>query len=141
MNKKLQELSQALQQSQNKFKEESRGVFKEAAQELFDTYPNLESFSWEQYTPYFNDGDECVFGVNGDYPGINGLASEEIKEGWEWHGTKYPEKNIELLPAKKAVSELLNGMPTELMKDIFGNHKQITYGRNGVLEIEDYSHD
>ncbi|MFI7641887.1 hypothetical protein [Nonomuraea sp. NPDC049400] len=25
--------------------------------------PSIVSFGWHQYTPYFNDGDECVFGV------------------------------------------------------------------------------
>lgn len=32
----------------------------------------IKSFGWTQYTPYFNDGDECEFGVNVDYPYING---------------------------------------------------------------------
>lgn len=25
--------------------------------------PNVKSFGWHQYTPYFNDGDTCEFGV------------------------------------------------------------------------------
>jgi hypothetical protein len=25
--------------------------------------PGIESFGWRQYTPYFNDGEQCVFGV------------------------------------------------------------------------------
>ena len=42
----------------------SETVFTESSQELFDKHPLLESFSWTQYTPYFNDGDTCSFGVN-----------------------------------------------------------------------------
>lgn len=26
--------------------------------------PNVVAFGWHQYTPYFNDGDECVFGAS-----------------------------------------------------------------------------
>lgn len=26
--------------------------------------PTMHSFGWTQYTPYFNDGEPCVFGVN-----------------------------------------------------------------------------
>jgi len=42
----------------------SKTVFTESSQELFEKHPLLESFSWTQYTPYFNDGDTCSFGVN-----------------------------------------------------------------------------
>lgn len=28
--------------------------------------PTIASFSWSQYTPYFNDGETCVFSVNGE---------------------------------------------------------------------------
>jgi hypothetical protein len=47
--------------------------------ELFKKAPNLKSFGWRQYTPYFNDGDSCVFRVHFDYPYING-ASEDYDE-------------------------------------------------------------
>jgi hypothetical protein len=40
--------------------------------DLFKQAPNLKSFGWPQYTPYFNDGDTCEFSVHLDYPWING---------------------------------------------------------------------
>ena len=30
---------------------------------LFIEYPEIGKIEWTQYTPYFNDGDPCVFGV------------------------------------------------------------------------------
>lgn len=27
--------------------------------------PTIHDFGWKQYTPYFNDGEPCVFGANG----------------------------------------------------------------------------
>lgn len=44
---------------------------------LFEQAPKLNCFSWRQYTPYFNDGDECVFRVNIDDLIINGLDLDE----------------------------------------------------------------
>ena len=46
---------------------------------LFEQAPKLKSFGWTQYTPYFNDGDTCEFGVNIDYPYVNG-ANEDYDE-------------------------------------------------------------
>lgn len=39
----------------------------------------IKSFGWTQYTPYFNDGDSCEFGVNFDYPNINGVDYDDIE--------------------------------------------------------------
>lgn len=36
----------------------------------------IDSIGWTQYTPYFNDGDECVFGVNNDDLFVNGEREE-----------------------------------------------------------------
>lgn len=35
---------------------------------VFDALPQVEAIKWAQYTPYFNDGDECVFAVH--EPGV-----------------------------------------------------------------------
>lgn len=31
--------------------------------DFFDKYPDLLAFSWTQYTPYFDDGSRCEFGI------------------------------------------------------------------------------
>lgn len=45
-------------------------AFSAMARELFEKIPLIKSFSWTQYTPYFNDGDTCEFSANTDYPRI-----------------------------------------------------------------------
>lgn len=32
--------------------------------EFFESAPMIQQFYWTQYTPYFNDGDACVFSVH-----------------------------------------------------------------------------
>jgi hypothetical protein len=44
-------------------RKELEEVFKEEAKGLFETVPTLGTVVWEQYAPYFNDGDPCVFSV------------------------------------------------------------------------------
>jgi hypothetical protein len=36
---------------------------KEKFKELFIKYPEIETASWTQYTPFFADGDICIFGL------------------------------------------------------------------------------
>jgi len=39
-------------------------VFDGATKSLFEDFPRVKFIGWSQYTPYFNDGDPCVFSVN-----------------------------------------------------------------------------
>jgi hypothetical protein len=45
--------------------------FNAAIRVLFKEHPDLESFSWTQYTPHWNDGDEISFEANIEYVYIN----------------------------------------------------------------------
>lgn len=52
-----------LEKARRKSEREGEKFFKEAVKEIFKEFPKLKSFSWEEYTPHWNDGDECVFSV------------------------------------------------------------------------------
>ncbi len=51
-------------------------------QPIFDANPTLEAVRWTQYTPYFNDGEPCVFGVNEPY--IRGQFKSKYAEAGEY---------------------------------------------------------
>lgn len=95
---------------------------------FFEKYPTLESFSWTQYTPYFNDGDTCQFSVH-SWPDINETAEWDIA-----HGT--PEYEI-----SKDIGSFLAKVPEEVFLDLYGDHSRITIKRLGEPVIEDYEHD
>lgn len=65
----------------NQLKEEFKAVVKdkflEIAKGVFTEHPILYSFAWNQYTPYFNDGDSCEFSANTDYLDIRFKGEEE----------------------------------------------------------------
>lgn len=37
---------------------------KSSFKKFFELNPEIQSIEWTQYTPYFNDGEECIFSVN-----------------------------------------------------------------------------
>ena len=98
---------------------------------IFDTFPEVKSVSWTQYTPYFNDGEECTFSAHIDYFYVNGTDKygdtmwgydEEDFEGeavlkreeldWDWHTDastgnrekKYKQPNSRSLKIYNAIS-------------------------------------
>jgi hypothetical protein len=46
-------------------------LFKEAVKDIFKRFKGLDRFSWPQYTPHWNDGDECSFGVCAESVTVN----------------------------------------------------------------------
>lgn len=128
-----------------------KSIFSELAQDVFDKNPKLINFQWNQYTPYFNDGDECIFGVNRDYFNINTDSSESYFDLWYLESEKYRQDIKyneygfdtldELIQAVKDIKELMNVFSDEDFKDIFGDHAQVTISNNGEIEVDGYDHD
>lgn len=129
--------------------------------------PTIVEFGWTQYTPYFNDGDTCEFGVNGlwvkttdDVEWSEGgdfdsyeleVAYEhrslgQIESDWDEVARKYVNKRYEgpdedrYNRCKELDRALQSGaFETELLKT-FGDHAQVTVSKNGI-EVDSYSHD
>lgn len=111
--------------------------------ELKAQFPNLEAIRWKQYTPYFNDGDECVFGLHGVYFRLEGFPSDggDYSDGFEspW-GFKYHKFLTE--DQSKILSSFesdLSGLKP-LLKEALGDHAEVTLTVNGI-EVEEYEHD
>lgn len=67
---KYADLKKKIADARKQMEETAKGLFKEMSHELFTENPQLVSYSWTQYTPYYYDGDECVFRCQGDYPTV-----------------------------------------------------------------------
>ncbi len=74
---KLNEIQKQIEKLEKQAHKESSKLISKGFKEIFKKYPTLESFSWTQYTPYFNDGNECVFSAHTDYISINGSEQDE----------------------------------------------------------------
>lgn len=77
---RINELQAARAAAQKAIEAEGKDLFTAACAELFAAHPLLISFGWTQYTPYFNDGDECTFRCNTDYINLKVADAEEEEE-------------------------------------------------------------
>ena len=123
MKQEIKELKKVAEAKEKELKQYVQGEFKKLCGKLFETYPTLESFGWNQSTPKWNDGSECNFSVNSDDITINGIDSYEVPK--------------ELEKAASDISNLLSEIPENLMEQVFGNNKEITVKKDKVI-IKDY---
>lgn len=146
---KMQQMKKEYEEVIQKFGKE---MFNSTSKELFENNPNLTSFAWTQYTPYFNDGDTCEFGVNRDYFTIN--RTGESLECWGMDRWKDPEYKWtpdpkdynfdsldELISTATGIQKVLDLFEDDDLLMMFGDHAEITVFRDGDIDIDSYDHD
>lgn len=161
LQKKLKNLKRKraqIQEIKQEIISDSSGLFDEFRIYIFSKYPELLSFGWAQFTPYFNDGDVTLFSANTDYLMLNGEYMEES----EWYGeTKItdwgtwnqktksykgrkehpnPDYNPVLTEAGSEIIDFLNHFDDDFYLDKFGDHAVVTVSSAG-LGISDFDHD
>lgn len=128
--------------------------------------PLVAGVRWRQYTPYFNDGEPCVFGLHGVAVSFVGHENAENDSGdrdgfvEEWDdlyaemlgGEKYfvatrtftplPAKHPELAAKFKELANALEGGAFyEALLELFGDHAVVTVRANQPILVEFYEHD
>jgi hypothetical protein len=147
------------------FQDKAQGLFKNITKEFFEKNPGVTAFVWTQYTPYFNDGDTCEFGVNDvtftNAPDPENVQWEEYEgeeEGvWTANNVKYVlesdrsyyKEDADKIRAAGGVDPescqlMSDAIGSSEMSDVmlamFGDHVKIIATREG-FDVEDYSHD
>jgi len=74
-------LNATMEEARSKMSSLAKPLVEGAAINLFEVCPEIESVYWAQYTPYFNDGDSCVFSVH--EPQYRLAGDEEELNPWE----------------------------------------------------------
>lgn len=142
---KLEALSAELEEQKRlineQFKERLRPIFNE----FLDSHPELKSFAWTQYTPYFNDGEPCTFSVNDIYSEDVELTDENDRYvEYIWSGSSEGQRSLyvkytSLREDLKRLERIL--MHNEdILQSVFGDHAKITVTRNSV-EVDEYEHE
>jgi len=127
---------------------EGKDAIEKEFQAIFERHPELTVIKWTQYTPYFNDGEECVFSVNefnisnatdvenvsawGDYDG----DEEDVFVASKWDDRA--EKKYADVWELEAFAQ--SSIGEDLFRDIFDNHVTVIATRDGI-EVEEYEHD
>lgn len=156
-------LIEELNTFKGEFRRKAERALKDEFKAYFAKHPTVGSVVWTQYTPYFNDGEACTFGINeiefkpltedgkvdDDYEYGEGSLHRKLmnKERGEWHSlsrthqggkTLAPEEQAFVTDCKE-LSSLVHGLD-DMMKDIFGDHAKVVAKPDG-FDVEEYEHD
>lgn len=130
--------------------------------------PTMKAFGWQQYTPYFNDGDPCTFRVNGawfltaddpdvgdvedfytfelDYTDHPSLGKLETEWAGSWPNREvvsetYQGPDEERYRRTKALSDaIIGGAFEDVLLEAFGDHAEVKVTASGIT-VDSYHHD
>lgn len=136
---------------QKEFQTKAQKAMKKAFKEFFDSNPRVTSICWTQYTPYFNDGDECVFRLHEMFASIGETPKDEKHEyiedrsnvftpGGKWKDDEFNKEYEQEIKNFAAFSKLMYKLPNDIFEQSFGNHIEVTATREG-FSIEEYDHE
>lgn len=126
-------------------RKEAAEMVKPLLMEFIKANPQVTAIKWTQYTPYFNDGDACVFRVQDPEFFFDGMDHDEDEgHGAWWLGREgcdvLPEKaSQETRTACIALAKAL-GEINEALEELFGDHVQVIVTKDGV-SVDEYEHD
>lgn len=163
------ELVAEIAEFQVKMQKKGEKLIEKVLAGFFESHPTARKIQWTQYTPYFNDGDECIFRVNDPEvllftpPRDNTICgscqspftSETIKfcgncgvkrvfhdpdEDGEFESSwSLRESNPSLANDLKELDKAFSDIQ-DTMRAIFGDHVKVTITREGT-EVEEYEHE
>jgi hypothetical protein len=126
-------------------------------------FESIEAVRWEQYTPYFNDGDPCVFSAGEVYFRLKGIdEGGDNEDGFlstydvEFSGGRHSEYDYKtrtytdtgaVFPqheafdvAKAFTKEIGSGAHNNSLQELFGDHITVTVTREGI-SVDEYEHE
>lgn len=151
---KIKKELEIFEEKKKSFIKELQKEFPLLFKEIFEKTDKIDSFSWTQYTPYFNDGDECTFSVHCDYPYINGVDIDDL-DWYDWRIRYYlkgdekyknlltenPKIDINSFKIVEEFKELINSIPDDFLISLFGDHVKVTITKKGDIITDYYEHD
>jgi hypothetical protein len=142
-----------IQQLINKYKKQKATFIKKASLsfknellKLAKDIEGLESIKWEQYTPYFNDGEACEFRVNNPSFKFTGVEDAgDYEDGYQdvWSLNYDKKEKHSATKQLEQIKELISsGDLEDILLDMFGDHVEVILDvKSGKFETEEYSHD
>lgn len=148
------------------FNEKMKGAFDGIFKTFFEFYPEIAAVKWNQYTPYFNDGEPCEFCVgefsfydkkngngeildadyaDGDGDTIYKKPSEYLRQYPEYAYvfTAFNEataRHREVAAGVEELEDILLSIPDEIYLAAFDDHVTVVATKDSI-EAEEYSHD
>lgn len=137
---------------QTEYYKQCEKLFKATFVQFFKENPKIVCVTWTQYTPYFNDGEPCVFSTGDkwfltkegyeDFKNCGGSYAEEYAAGKpSYYEEKYrkdlTEKDFEIIDK---FQQFLFSTADDVYLTLFGDHSYVIATKEG-FEVDECSHD
>ena len=130
----LKNLVQIHEKAMQQLQAEGEAALREVFKDFFAEFPVVTAIRWAQYTPYFNDGEACVFSVH--EPSLR--TDADFLEVYDREFDSLP------APVIKAHAELTDLLQSDALERVllamFGDHNQVTVYPKQIV-VDGYSHD
>jgi hypothetical protein len=151
----LDKLAAMKAEYEERAKKDGKRIIKDTLMAFFAEFPDALAIRWTQYTPYFNDGDACIFGIGNFSIKVKGIAGDseeeedsEFLDDWQlekkWNPVteSHEKRDIDnkLVKGFKKLYSDMQGVE-EALQFAFGDHVKVTVTPDGKVEIDDYEHD
>ena len=168
---KIAKQTEQLVKLKNEFTSELKVSFKDLFVPFMKKWEGkIACIYWTQYTPYFNDGDSCVFSLGdinasitddeehleeieypyeGDFPiyyySKETTLENTIRNNKDDHITLINhfgsiEKLLECHTEFEEIIKGVNAIPNDVLEEVLGDHVQVNITKDGI-DIEEYDHD
>ena len=127
----FEELQQKKTEYEAAMKVHGKAAFAAELKALFAKHEDVRAVQWVQYTPYFNDGDPCVFRAY--TRGVMLTTDEGEVDDFDFdehYGHKFA----------KAVEKMLD-TAEDVLEVAFGESSKVTCHRDGKIAVDEYDHD
>lgn len=147
----MEAMAAELEATRKRHMEAMQEKFKAVTKSFFEAAPHVQAVVWSQYTPYFNDGEECVFSVNTPIFVTKNFDPDDLQDPYEYeddeeYGSESFWSNYSLeksdFPEAKTCFNFAKIIQSEedLMEAVFGNHVAVYLTKDRVI-VEEYGHD
>jgi hypothetical protein len=149
----MKEKIKAIEELRAEYTNQSRVLIHELAQDLLNLDTAIRGVTWTQYTPYFNDGEPCTFGVND--PALilsNGSFVDKHKNSMYCNHSNENEGEYEfsyqadlvqelqpIIRALREFSRFLNNN-SSVVQEVFGDGVKVTITRTNT-KIDECPHE
>ena len=117
-----------------KIKHEGETAVKVFFKDYFDTHPEIYGIRWDQFVPYFNDGDACTFG-------LGGVASYKTKKAFDVGTSAYDDDNEDIQDCYNEEPHTSLQYIEDILEVVFGEHAQVAVTRTSIESEEYTDHD
>jgi hypothetical protein len=136
---KIKQEFTAFEEKRKELAKQLRKEFPEIIKPLLEKSTTIDKISWNQYTPYFNDGDECIFSANVEDFRIND-NEDSMGDIW-WRN--YPDDTISYYPYIRRIlkneNEVKENAEINTKRGGYSRYNDLQIGEEGYVYNPDYN--